>query len=58
MCTANEERNLFSHVTCHISTDVDEVTGPGALTLDVLEQVCVLIVFSFHCKKKDGPVLN
>jgi Ase1/PRC1/MAP65 family protein len=41
MDTPNEERNLFSHVTCHISIDVDEAAGPGALALDVLEQVYV-----------------
>ncbi|XP_078154475.1 65-kDa microtubule-associated protein 1-like isoform X1 [Carex rostrata] len=38
MDTSNEERNLFSHVTCHISSDVDEVAGPGVLALDVLDQ--------------------
>ncbi|KAJ3707929.1 hypothetical protein LUZ61_011634 [Rhynchospora tenuis] len=39
MDTPNEERNLFSHVTCLISAGVDEVAGPGVLALDVLEQV-------------------
>lgn len=40
MDAPNEERNLFSHVTCHVSADVDEVVVPGALALNVLEQVC------------------
>ncbi|KAK7288483.1 hypothetical protein RIF29_01943 [Crotalaria pallida] len=33
-----EERRLFDHVTCNISTPVDEVTVPGALALDLIEQ--------------------
>ncbi|XVE50740.1 hypothetical protein DITRI_Ditri01bG0187600 [Diplodiscus trichospermus] len=39
MDTPEEERRLFDHVTCNISASVDEVTVPGALALDLIEQV-------------------
>jgi protein regulator of cytokinesis 1 len=39
MDTSIEERRLFDHVTCNISASVDEVTVPGALALDLIEQV-------------------
>ncbi|GMH11938.1 hypothetical protein Nepgr_013779 [Nepenthes gracilis] len=38
MGTPDDERHLFDHVTCNISSSVDEVTIPGALTLDLSEQ--------------------
>ncbi|XVF33939.1 hypothetical protein REPUB_Repub18cG0014300 [Reevesia pubescens] len=38
MDTPEEERQLFDHVTCNISSSVDEVTVPGALALDLIEQ--------------------
>ncbi|KAF4346051.1 65-kDa microtubule-associated protein 1 [Cannabis sativa] len=38
MDTPEEERELFDHVTCNISASVDEVTVPGALALDLIEQ--------------------
>ncbi|KAF8009091.1 hypothetical protein BT93_J0165 [Corymbia citriodora subsp. variegata] len=38
MDTSEEERQLFDHVTCHISASVDEVTAPGALAMDLIEQ--------------------
>ncbi|OIW21414.1 hypothetical protein TanjilG_02782 [Lupinus angustifolius] len=38
MDTPLEERRLFDHVTCNMSTSVDEVTVPGALALDLIEQ--------------------
>ncbi|KAA8523633.1 hypothetical protein F0562_010056 [Nyssa sinensis] len=38
MDTPQEERSLFDHVTCNISASVDEVTIPGALALDLIEQ--------------------
>ncbi|KAM4102814.1 hypothetical protein ACJW30_06G030600 [Castanea mollissima] len=38
MDTPVEERSLFDHVTCNISASVDEVTVPGALALDLIEQ--------------------
>ncbi|KAF9589211.1 hypothetical protein IFM89_020526 [Coptis chinensis] len=38
MDTPIEERNLFDHVTCNVSASVDEVTIPGALALDLIEQ--------------------
>ncbi|XP_057977962.1 65-kDa microtubule-associated protein 1-like [Malania oleifera] len=38
MDTPQEERSLFDHVTCNISASVDEVTVPGALALDLIEQ--------------------
>lgn len=39
MDTPEEERKLFDHVTCNISASVDEVTVPGALAADLIEQV-------------------
>ncbi|WJX31670.1 hypothetical protein P8452_20075 [Trifolium repens] len=36
--TPPEERKLFDHVTCNISASVDEVTIPGSLALDLIEQ--------------------
>lgn len=39
MDTPEEERKLFDHVTCNISASVDEVTVPGALASDLIEQV-------------------
>ncbi|MQM06083.1 hypothetical protein Taro_038899 [Colocasia esculenta] len=38
MDTPVEERSLFDHVTCNISATVDEITIPGALALDLIEQ--------------------
>ncbi|KAJ6845164.1 65-kDa microtubule-associated protein 1-like isoform X1 [Iris pallida] len=38
MDTPSEERSLFDHVTCNISAAVDEVTVPGSLALDLIEQ--------------------
>ncbi|XP_065000661.1 65-kDa microtubule-associated protein 1-like isoform X2 [Musa acuminata AAA Group] len=38
MDTQMEEQELFSHVTCNLSATVDEVTVPGALALDLIEQ--------------------
>ncbi|KAH0707775.1 hypothetical protein KY289_012851 [Solanum tuberosum] len=38
MDTTEEERSLFDHVTCNISASVDEVSIPGALALDLIEQ--------------------
>ncbi|XP_057529530.1 65-kDa microtubule-associated protein 1 isoform X2 [Amaranthus tricolor] len=38
MDTPDDERELFDHVTCNISASVDEVTIPGALALDLIEQ--------------------
>ncbi|KAJ4981109.1 hypothetical protein NE237_031946 [Protea cynaroides] len=38
MDTPAEERSFFDHVTCNISATVDEVTVPGALALDLIEQ--------------------
>ncbi|KAE8680244.1 65-kDa microtubule-associated protein 1 [Hibiscus syriacus] len=38
MDTPEEERRLFDHVTCNISASVDDVTVPGALALDLIEQ--------------------
>ena len=39
MDTPEQERQLFDHVTCNISASVDEVTIPGALAMDLIEQV-------------------
>ncbi|KAL2476073.1 65-kDa microtubule-associated protein 1 [Abeliophyllum distichum] len=38
MDTPQDERSLFDHVTCNISASVDEVSIPGALALDLIEQ--------------------
>ncbi|PIA36922.1 hypothetical protein AQUCO_03200110v1 [Aquilegia coerulea] len=38
MDTSIEERSLFDHVTCNVLASVDEVTIPGALALDLIEQ--------------------
>ncbi|KAL5200469.1 hypothetical protein ABZP36_021672 [Zizania latifolia] len=38
MDTSVEERQLFHHVTCNMSSTLDEVTVPGALDLDLIEQ--------------------
>lgn len=43
MDTPDDERELFDHVTCNISASVDEVTIPGALALDLIEQVTLSI---------------
>lgn len=47
MDTPEDERSLFNHITCNISAVVDEVTTPGALALDLLEQVKTTL-FPFH----------
>lgn len=41
MDTPDDERQLFDHVTCNISASADEMTIPGALALDLIEQVPV-----------------
>ncbi|EPS64691.1 hypothetical protein M569_10086 [Genlisea aurea] len=41
MDTPPEERILFDHVTCNISASVDEVTIPGALARDLIEEAVV-----------------
>ncbi|KAE8679144.1 65-kDa microtubule-associated protein 1 [Hibiscus syriacus] len=41
MDTPEDERRLFNHVTCNISASVDEMTVPGALALDLIEQAQV-----------------
>ncbi|MFS7929045.1 putative microtubule-associated protein, MAP65/Ase1/PRC1 [Helianthus anomalus] len=38
MDTSEEERRLFDHLTCNISSLVDDVTAPGALALYLIEQ--------------------
>lgn len=39
MDTSEEEQGLFDHVTCNMSASVDEVNVPGALALDLIQQV-------------------
>lgn len=39
MDTPTEERSLFDHVTCNRTATVEEVTAPGALALDIINQV-------------------
>ncbi|KNA04536.1 hypothetical protein SOVF_198810 [Spinacia oleracea] len=50
MDTPDEERELFDHVTCNISASVDEVTIPGALALDLIEQAEVEVERLDHLK--------
>ncbi|KAL8144247.1 hypothetical protein V2J09_017279 [Rumex salicifolius] len=50
MDTPDEERQLFDHVTCNISSSVDEVTIPGALALDLIEQAEVEVERLDHLK--------
>ncbi|KAF0935634.1 hypothetical protein E2562_035086 [Oryza meyeriana var. granulata] len=38
MDTPMEERNLFDHVSCNRTATVEEVTAPGALAVDVIDQ--------------------
>ncbi|KAK3129064.1 hypothetical protein QOZ80_6BG0470980 [Eleusine coracana subsp. coracana] len=38
MDAPKEERRMFNHVTCNRSASVDQVTAPGALALDLIEQ--------------------
>lgn len=38
-----DERKRFDHVTCLISSSVDEVSGKGCLALDIIEQVVPLL---------------
>lgn len=37
--TSTVEQKKFEHVTCLISSSVDEVSRSGSLSLDVLERV-------------------
>lgn len=46
MDTSEEDRQLFDHVTCNISASVDEVTAPGALAMDLIEQVYEFSIYS------------
>ena len=41
-----EECQPFHHITCNMSLTLDEVTVPGALALDVIEQVRKWFLFS------------
>lgn len=41
-----EERQPFHHVTCNMSSTLDDVTVPGALGLDVIQQVRNWFLFS------------
>lgn len=45
MDTPMDERRLFDHVTCNIAASVDEVTVPGALAIDIIEQVNIFVYF-------------
>ncbi|KQK01055.1 65-kDa microtubule-associated protein 1 [Brachypodium distachyon] len=38
MDTPPEERSLFDHVACNRTSTVEEVTAPGALALDIINQ--------------------
>ena len=50
MDTPAEECKLFDHITCNASATVDDVTVPGALALDLVEQVDNLYAsISEHC---------
>lgn len=42
-----DERKRFEHATSLISSLVDEVSGKGCLSMEVLEQVCLFYLVSF-----------
>lgn len=43
-----DEQKQFKHVTCLISSSIDEVVRQGCLALDVIEQViCFFLSFFF-----------
>lgn len=48
MDTSVEEQMRFYHVTCLISSSVDEVSRQGSLSLDVIEQVILLNYFPWN----------
>lgn len=39
MDTPDEERELFDHITSKMSVSVEELMVPGALALDLIQQV-------------------
>lgn len=39
MDAPSDDRKKFDHVTCLMSSSVDEVSGKGCLAIDVIEQV-------------------
>ena len=46
--TSVDEQKQFEHVTCLISSSIDEVVRQGCLALDVIEQViCFFLSFFF-----------
>jgi len=45
MDAPKEEKRMFDHVTCNRSASVDEVTAPGSLALDLIEQVGLSFFF-------------
>lgn len=46
--TSVDEQKQFKHVTCLISSSIDEVVRQGCLALDVIEQViCFFLSFFF-----------
>ncbi|XP_024536274.1 65-kDa microtubule-associated protein 1 [Selaginella moellendorffii] len=50
MDTPSEEQNCFQHITCHLAARDDEVTTPGALSLDVMEQADLEVQRLSHLK--------
>lgn len=48
METPTEDRDKFDHVTRLISSTVDELSRHGCLSLDVIEQVQI-IIFNISC---------
>ncbi len=48
MDTPSEEQELFQHITCNIAATEEDVTAPGSLTLDIIDQVHVHSLFLFH----------
>lgn len=46
MDTSVDERKRFEHVTSLVSSPFDEVSKPGCLSLEILEQVCFSLQFS------------
>lgn len=53
MDTPDDERRL-DHVTTLISASVDNVSRPGCLAVDVIEQVAFFFLFSFPLLPNSG----
>lgn len=54
METPIDEQKIFDHVTMLISSSVNDVSRQGCLSLDVIEQVLIIIFsFSWNCSCRE-----